>query len=162
MIDLRSSSDRFRLRHLARGVGTSPERETAVRQMVREQLQRPRRPSDAALYGRAVRIDPGIRALGVREFLDGYVRPEIQRRKRARPEGGRGGSSKSRRPGAPYGRRGRASERRAETARRMVRETLVQVAREAAAADSVAAVIDLLDSIDRHAERLADRLEALA
>lgn len=160
MVGLPSMSEPERLRLRARGVAPSAEREPAVRQMVREQLERPHRPSNAALYGRAVRIDPGIRVLTVREFLDGYVRPET-RRKRVRRGRRRGGSSGARRRrGSTNGRRKEASERHA-AARRVALETLVQVAREAAEARSTVAVIDLFESIDRHAERLAERLEAL-
>lgn len=62
-----------------------PETQNELRQMIRRQLRRRRPPDTKALYGRAVRIDPEIRQLDLRQFNARHVLPV--RREMKREEG---------------------------------------------------------------------------
>lgn len=106
-----------------------------VMEMVREQLGRRSPPSVPALYGRAVRIDPSIRELSLRQFNARF--PLQVRREKAR-------------------RRASADGRRQRVAvdRDAVREVLLRFAREVAAADGTAAVIDTLTHVDSYVDEI--------
>lgn len=111
---------------------TNPE----VMAMVREQLGRRSPPSTAALYGRAVRIDRAIRELTLRQFNARYPL-QVKRRMAATVAKGDG------RP---------AGEPRPD--RSAIREALIGFARDVAAAEGTAGVIDALGGVDRYVEEI--------
>lgn len=107
-----------------------------VMTMVREQLQRRSPPSTAALFGRAVRIDPTIRELTLRQFNARYPL-QVKRRMSARKRKGDG-----RPAGEP-------------TLDRLgIRRALIAFARDVAAAEGTAGVIDALGGVDTYVEEI--------
>lgn len=112
-------------------------------QMVREQLERDPPPSLAALYGRAVRLNPEIRRLSPRQFNARYplqVRRRMKRqRAKHRPSGdGRRDTRRKRKP-----ERTASPELRAR-----VRTILLQYAKAVAGARTTAELIDTLEEVD--------------
>lgn len=95
----------------ARASGLNPE----VREMVIDQLRRDPPPPLAALYGRALRLDPSIRRLSPREFNALYATPvrrrmqRVRRRARDRAERAASRSSAPRRSPAGSGEPGSAT-----------------------------------------------------
>lgn len=69
-----------------RGDGAASEDEDPIMSMVRKQLDRTNPPGTKALYGRAVRLDPSIRELSLRQFHAKY--PLKIKRERARERDG--------------------------------------------------------------------------
>lgn len=107
-----------------------------VMAMVREQLQRRSPPSTAALYGRAVRIDPSIRELTLRQFNARY--PLQVRRGMA--------------AGKPKGDGRPVAEPKLDRSR--IREFLIRFARDVVAAEGTVGVIDALGGVDRYVDEL--------
>jgi hypothetical protein len=68
----------------ATGAGSDDADEDAIMSMVRRQLDRANPPDTKALYGRAIRLDPSIRELSLRQFHAKY--PLKIKRERARRE----------------------------------------------------------------------------
>lgn len=72
----------------AGGSGNAPggdDEEDPVMSMVRRQLERTNPPDTKALYGRAIRLDPSLRELSLRQFHAKY--PLKVKREKAREEG---------------------------------------------------------------------------
>lgn len=112
-------------------------------QMVRGQLERESPPPLAALYGRAVRLNPEIRELSLRQFNARYplqVRRQLKREQRGlRPSGdGRRSTGQERNPG-----RTASPELRAR-----IRVILIQYAKAVAGARTTAEVIDVLEGVE--------------
>ena len=151
--------------------------------MVREQLERDPPPPLSALYGRAVRLDPEIRNLDLRQFNAKY--PLQVRRRKKRSEGGGGDDSPPSAGGAAAetasgtgetpsdGGRGRTAQREEEEAhagragpgpesraeaqalRSRVREILVQYAKAIVGAETRAERLEAVLQADAHADTLA-------
>lgn len=106
-----------------------------VLKMVREELQRPSSPSTAALYSRAIRIDPSIRELTLRQFNAKY--PLRVKREKARTRAKEDGK-----------------RTRKRVDREAIRDVLFRFARNVAAAGGTAGVIDALAGVDRYVEEV--------
>lgn len=146
------------LKHLQKERAPTPaERDPEVMQMVREQLQREPPPSLAALYGRAVRINPAIRKLTLRQFNARYPL-QVRRRMKAERSATRSSSGNGRNRGREG--RSRAPDDRIDPdeLRARVRPVLLRYARAVAAAESTADLIDVLEEVDSYVDAVLDSI----
>lgn len=129
------------------GKEPSPEElEAEVMQMVRKQLRRDPPPPLAALYGRAVRIDPRIRKLDLRQFNARFPLRVRRERKAAK-----------RRAKAAERRRERKTERPRQISpetRSRVRDIVLQYGKAVLSAETDAALVDVLVEADLYADAI--------
>lgn len=155
------------LRRMVEGDAPPETPNPAVTAMVREQLERSPPPPLAALYGRAVRIDPRIRKLTLRQFNARYplqvrraMKPEeARRRKRTQapspsPAADDGPEPPVATPSANGGARETAPRPPGDAeVRRRIRAILFEWARLVAEARSKAEVVEAMARVDEHARR---------
>lgn len=160
------------LRRIVEGDAPPETPNPAVTAMVREQLERSPPPPLAALYGRAVRIDPRVRKLTLRQFNARYplqirraMKPaEARRRKRTQvPSPSPVAADGPQPPAATPSTNGRARETAPRPpgdaeARRRIRAILFEWANLVAGARSKAEVVEAMTRVDEHARRVVRAL----
>lgn len=132
---------------------TPKETDPKVMEMVREQLERERPPPLAALYGRAVRMNPEIRKLTPRQFNARYplqVRRRMKARERRRRATRLAASRNGRQP-SPSAPHGSSSELRGR-----IRTILWAYARLVAAAGTKAELVGAVSAADRYVDDLVE------
>lgn len=158
---------------------SSPDTNPEVMEMVREQLRRDPPPPLSALYGRAVRIDPEIRNLDLRQFNAKYPLQVRRQKKRAErkddggsPPSAGGGTGTGpdaaeapsegagRRPEGGQGKAGSAdrgadASAEAQALRGRVREILIQYAKAIARAETRSELLEAILQAETHADTLA-------
>lgn len=124
------------------------EKQEEILEMVREQLRRSNPPGTEALYGRAARIDDGVKELSLRQFNARFplrVRREMARAETAEEE-----------EATPE----TAGDEAHETDREAIRSVLLEFARAVAETPRGPAFVDLISSdVQTYVERIEDAVQ---
>lgn len=139
------------------------ERNEQVMEMVAKALEEDPDVKAEVLYERAREIDAGIGDLSLRQFHARYPLPVKRKRgaarkgaTRKRKKAARGSQrSAASAPGSPGGKRG--AKQRDANPRDAVRRIFLDFASELARAESRAAIVDVLGSVDDYVDRVLDR-----